>query len=80
MKGMTESQRRTLQCLLDATKKLPPQERLEAILVSARTHLSLYQQENDEEGVAIYSPLVDLIQSSQSVSELLERAKNEQRD
>ena len=74
---MIEAQQKTLQSLLNSTKKLPPQERLEAMLVSAKTNLGLYQQENDQQGAAIYSPLVELIQESQSVPELLAKARSQ---
>lgn len=75
---MTETQRETLQNLLQTTQNLPPEERMEALLVSTSTHLGLYQQESDREGVAIYASLVDLIRESNSLTELLAKVEVQQ--
>ena len=62
---MDDQQRQTLESLLRTTEKVPPQHRLEALEVAARTNWELYRQESDEEGMAIYAPLLKLIPETQ---------------
>ena len=68
--NMESQQLKTLQSLLKSTEKVPPQHRLEALEVAARTNWELYRQESDEEGMAIYAPLLKLIQQSDSVEKI----------
>ena len=67
---MDDQQRRTLESLLTNTETVPPQYRLETLEVAARTNWELYRQEGDEEGMAIYAPLLRLIQQSDSVEKI----------
>jgi hypothetical protein len=55
---------------LRTTKNLPPAERLEALEMAVKTNYGLYQQEKDREGMAIYAPLLPLVQQAKGVEEL----------
>ena len=67
---MDDQQLKTLQSLLRTTEKVPPQHRMEALQVATRTQFGLYQQEGDQEGMAIYEPLVLLTQQAESPEQL----------
>ena len=71
---MDNQQLKTLQNLLRTTEASPPQHRMEEMEMAAATNWGLYQQEGDKEGMAIYAPLLQLIRSSESVDQLLQKA------
>jgi hypothetical protein len=61
----------TLQSLLRVSEaRSPRDEPLEVLQMTVKTRLGLYQQENDEEGVAIYKPLLRLVQAAKSWEEV----------
>ena len=67
---METQQRLTLQSLLQKSKKIPPQHRLEVVQQGLIVNLGLYEQEGDKAGAAIYRPLVALANKAKSVAEL----------
>lgn len=67
---LTDAQREILRSLLKTTRRVPPQYRLEEIQMGPATHYELYRQEGDKEGMALYKPLLDLVNKAKSVEEL----------
>ena len=44
--------------------------RLDELRGWAQTHLSLYKQEKDEEGQALYQPITELLEKATSIQEI----------
>ena len=68
---MDSQQRKTLQSHLASLRGTPPpQHQMEALQQSLKVNLVLYEQEQNEEGAAIYRPLVALANEAKSVAEI----------
>ena len=67
---MDDQLREILQSLLRITKGTPPQHRMEELEMSARTHLGLYEQENNHLGATIYRDALKQILEAESAEAL----------
>jgi hypothetical protein len=67
---MDSQQRKTLQSHLASLRGTPPQHQMEELQQSLKVNLVLYEQEQNEEGAAIYRPLVALANEAKSVAEI----------
>ena len=63
-------QRMTLQHYLNTAAKAPPERQLEELQMAFKVHHGLYLQEKNEEGAAIYKPLLDAAMKAKDVAEL----------
>jgi hypothetical protein len=55
---------------LTQTKTLPPQRRLEALVVGATVQGGLYRQEGDEVTAELYSSLLPMLEEAETPEEL----------
>jgi hypothetical protein len=61
---------KTLRNHLKSLKNLPSAEKYEAMLVWSKVNLELYQQEKDKEGSDLFSEVVKLVESAESLEDL----------
>jgi hypothetical protein len=67
---MDDQLRVTLQSLLRITKGTPQQHRMEELEMSARTHLGLYERENNLIGATLYRNALKQILEAESAEAL----------
>ncbi len=67
---MKNPQLETLQNLLKIMERIPLHERMTAIEMNVLANYRLYQDEKDEEGMAIYRPLIKVVKGATSMEDL----------